>query len=293
MNAFASYGLTVLATLFVWWFSTGLIVFLDGLPKRTFRWSFGITSALCALACAGLVLTSSDTTTSGAAWAFFCAIIVWGWNEMAFLMGYITGPRPEPCPAGVRGWPRFVFAVKAILYHEVAILASLGLVAVMLNGQPNQFGLYTFALLWLMRLSAKLNLFFGVPNRTEEFLPEGLAYLKSYFKSASMNPLLPISITAATIAAVLLAQLAASAATGGFEATGWTLLCTLLVLAIVEHWMMIVPIPAALLWGWGLKSHEAKAQNSAEATVLAAATLLKQRQQAPLLGKQPSGLHVS
>jgi len=24
---------------FVWWFSTGIVLYLDGLPQRTFRWS--------------------------------------------------------------------------------------------------------------------------------------------------------------------------------------------------------------------------------------------------------------
>ena len=35
----ADHGLPVLYALFVWWFSTGLILYLDGLPRRTFRWS--------------------------------------------------------------------------------------------------------------------------------------------------------------------------------------------------------------------------------------------------------------
>ena len=30
------YGFPILFALFVWWFSTGAIVFLDGLPPRTF-----------------------------------------------------------------------------------------------------------------------------------------------------------------------------------------------------------------------------------------------------------------
>ena len=104
MSAFAFYGLIVAATLLVWWFSTGLIVYLDGLPKGTFRWSFGITSGLAIAALFGLSSFSNETTVGSAALAFFCAILVWGWNEMAFLMGYITGPRPEACPSGAVGF---------------------------------------------------------------------------------------------------------------------------------------------------------------------------------------------
>ena len=37
--------------------------------------------------------------------------------------------------------------------------------------QPNQVATWTFALLWVMRLSAKFNLFLGVRNRGEEFGP--------------------------------------------------------------------------------------------------------------------------
>ena len=33
------YGLPVLYALFVWWFSTGLIIYLDGLPRSTYRWT--------------------------------------------------------------------------------------------------------------------------------------------------------------------------------------------------------------------------------------------------------------
>ena len=261
MSAFAFYGLIVAATLLVWWFSTGLIVYLDGLPKGTFRWSFGVTSGLAMAALFGLSSSSAETTVSSAALAFFCAILVWGWNEMAFLMGYITGPRPEACPPGAVGVSRFRYATMALLYHEVALVVSLGLIAALTIGQPNQFGLWTFALLWVMRLSSKFNLFLGVPNRTEEFLPEGLSFLKSYFRNAAMNPLLPIAITVATVCCVLLVQRAVNAEVGGFDAVGYTLLSALLALAIIEHWLMIVPIPAALLWGWGLKSHEAAAKH--------------------------------
>jgi putative photosynthetic complex assembly protein 2 len=46
-----------------------------------------------------------------------------------------------------------------------------------LGRQPNQVGTGTFAVLWVMRISAKLNLFLGVRNLSEELLPPHLAYL--------------------------------------------------------------------------------------------------------------------
>jgi hypothetical protein len=41
-----------------------------------------------------------------------------------------------------------------------------------------------------------------------------------------------------------------------FEVTGLILLATLLVLAILEHWFLVLPVPVDKLWSWGLKSHK-------------------------------------
>ena len=101
MNIWAALGLTV----FVWWFATGAILLLDGLPRRTFRWTIGIATALTGVAFAALVTSAYDTSTSAAYIGFICAIAIWGWNEIAFLMGGVTGPRRSPCPADVQGWP--------------------------------------------------------------------------------------------------------------------------------------------------------------------------------------------
>ena len=54
------YGLPILYTLFVWWFSTGLILYLDGLPRPTFRWSMAGASAVLAGALYGLAASSAD-----------------------------------------------------------------------------------------------------------------------------------------------------------------------------------------------------------------------------------------
>jgi putative photosynthetic complex assembly protein 2 len=42
----AEHGLPVLYALFLWWFSTGLILYLDGLPRRSFRWSMLVATGL-------------------------------------------------------------------------------------------------------------------------------------------------------------------------------------------------------------------------------------------------------
>jgi putative photosynthetic complex assembly protein 2 len=106
----------------------------------------------------------------------------------------------------------------------------------------------TFLILMVMRISAKLNIFLGVPHLPEAMLPERLSYLKSYFRTRRVNPLFPFSILVSTLAAIFLGQRALQAE--GAEAVGAALLFALLLLAILEHLFMILPLPDAALWRW-------------------------------------------
>lgn len=248
-------ALPVLFAIFVWWFSTGLVMLLDGLPRTTFRWSHLLASVLALGALAGLVHTAPQTTPAGAFCAFTCALLVWGWHELSFLTGWVTGPRQIAATPGVRGWPRFVQAVQAILWHELAILASGCLILALTWEAPNQVGMATFAVLWVMRISAKLNVFLGVRNLSTELLPPHLAYLGSYFRRRAMNLLLPVSISAATAVAVCLVLDALASPPGSAAAIGGLLVATLLVLAIVEHWLLVLPLRATALWRWALRNH--------------------------------------
>src|SRR4029450_2191513 len=128
----------------------------------------------------GLAVSGADATVAGTYTGFTCALLVWAWHEVTFLMGFVTGTRTTPCPPDARGWQRFVAATQAILWHELAILASAVLVVTLTWGAANQVGTWTFLLLWLMRLSTKLNLFLGVPNLAEGLLPDHLRYLASF-----------------------------------------------------------------------------------------------------------------
>ncbi|MBC7941706.1 MAG: DUF3623 domain-containing protein, partial [Chitinophagaceae bacterium] len=199
-----SLWLAALFAVFIWWFSTGLVLLLDGLPRTTFRWSLLLSSALTVAALFGLVHTAQQTSLAGAYCAFSCALLVWGWHELTFLTGFITGPRRHALPAGVTGWPRFVASVQAILWHELAILAMGLLIVALTWDAPNQVGTATFVLLWVMRISAKLNLFLGVRNLSEDFLPPHLAYMGSFFRRRRMNLLLPWSVLGGSAAFVVL-----------------------------------------------------------------------------------------
>ena len=48
------YGFPALFALFVWWFSTGAIMYLDGLPRRTFKWSMIGASLILAISLWGV-----------------------------------------------------------------------------------------------------------------------------------------------------------------------------------------------------------------------------------------------
>lgn len=252
-----AYGLPIAYALFVWWFSTGLILYLDGLPQRTFRWSMIGATAVLALALWGLAATRDDATVVGAYAAFTCGVLVWGWHELSFLTGFVTGPRTTPLSPGFRGWRRLAQAVQAILYHEVAIAVTAIAVMALTRGGENQVGAWTFLILWGMRLSAKLNVFLGVPNLGEEFLPDHLRYLESFFARRPMNLLFPVSVTVSTALAAGLIQTAAAPEANAFQAAGFTFLATLTTLAVLEHWFFVLPLPVIALWRWGLRSRAA------------------------------------
>ena len=253
----SEYAFPTLYALFVWWFSTGAIIYLDGLPQRTFRWSMLGATLVLAISIYGLWTTSSDTTVTGAYLAFTYGLLVWGWQEISFHMGYVTGPRKESCPQHCRGWRHFGHAIQTILYHELAIIASAAVVVWVTWDGANQVGMWTFMVLWGMRQSAKLNVFLGVRNLNEEFLPEHLEYLKGFLTKKPMNLLFPVSVTISTVIAVILFQKAFATGVSDFEAAGFTFLGVLMVLAILEHWFLVLPLPAAALWNWYLKSRGA------------------------------------
>jgi putative photosynthetic complex assembly protein 2 len=253
----AAIAVAVLVALLVWWLSTGLILILDGMDRRTFPRSMLGATVVLAIALYGVARYRDDTSAAGAYAGFACAIAVWGWIEMSFLMGYLTGPRKLACSLGCTGWRHFLHAIQAILYHEVTIL-TLAAATFALGGHgANHVAFGSLAILWGMRASAKLNLFFGVRNLSEELLPSELVYLKSFFRKRPMNFLFPFSVTGGVVLATLLIQKILAPGASEFDITGGSLLATLAVLGILEHWMLVLPFPTTALWSWGLRSREA------------------------------------
>jgi putative photosynthetic complex assembly protein 2 len=243
----------VVYALIVWWASTGLIVYLDGLPRRTFRLSVGIATAIAALALWGGASSAAMDSRAGAWCGFTVGLLAWGWVELTFLTGVLTGPWRRACPAHARGLARAGYAIAAILWHELAIIVMAVLLAFTTLGHANDTAFWTFAILWVMRSSAKLNVFLGVRNLAEEFLPPHLKYLASFFRQRPMNVLFPVSVTAGTVATVLLFAAAAAPDASAFTTTRLSLLGTLLALAVIEHWMLVLPFSPTALWQWSLR----------------------------------------
>jgi putative photosynthetic complex assembly protein 2 len=243
-----------LAALFVlafWWLSTAVILKLVWLGKSRVR--FAVFSALTVVALVGLVRSAASTTPAAAYLAFSCALVVWGWHELSFLLGMITGPRTTPCPPGAMGWERFAAATAAVIHHEIALAATVALIVALTWGQPNQVGTGAFLVLWVMRLSAKLNLFLGVRNFTDKFVPQHLRYMLSYFRRARLNPLMPVSLLVATAMVVNLVRDSLAVDASTFLVVDRTLVATLLALAVIEHLFLVVPVPDSVLWSWAIR----------------------------------------
>ena len=65
--------------------------------------------------------------------------------------------------------------------------------------------------------------------------------------------LLAFSLIVAGVLAWLVWR-AAGADAGSFDAAGYSFLAALMALAILEHWFLVLPLPTAALWSWGLRS---------------------------------------
>lgn len=247
----------VLVTVLVWWTSTALILYLDRRAPSTHKWSLAGATLLLAAALIELYRLRSDSSVAGAYAGFLCGVAVWGWQEMAFLLGYVTGPRRIPCPPRARGWERLRLALSTIAHHELAIAALAVLVFGVTGSGVNQVGWWVFVTFWVMRQSAKLNLFLGVRNPGGEFLPAHLRYLETYFRQRRMNGLFPWSVGLALTAGLALwaTALAPSfnAGLSDAERTGAMLVASLLCLAILEHVFLVVPLPPSVLWRWPLR----------------------------------------
>jgi putative photosynthetic complex assembly protein 2 len=253
----------LLFALLMWFIGTAAVVWLDSRPRATFRTSLGL-AGLVSVAAMGLVWIHADDTTVGGAYVGFgAAIVIWGWHEMSFLMGELAGPNKAECPPGAVGWVRFKAATATVIHHELAIAATAIALFAITWGQPNQTAPLTFLLLFVLRLSAKFNLYFGVPNLSDEVFPAHLAYLKSYFRKRRMNALFPVSIAASTGVAAWAWTVAEAAPINSGAAAGATLIAGLAMLGMIEHLFLVLPMRDAKMFSWASRNNDIQAAKAA------------------------------
>ena len=247
--------IAALVALFFWWFATGAILVAvrraDREGAKARLWAVLWNLPFLLLGGFGFLDTLGNNSVAGAYVGFLSALALWGWIELAFLTGVITGPVRQPLKAGVREWERFIRAWGTIAYHEMLLAFTLLAMIAASYGADNKFGMWTFAVLFAARVSAKLNLYLGVRKINVEFIPEHLNHLPSHFRIARMNWLFPISITGLSFAlACFLERIWAVEMQA--DIVGFALLSALTALALLEHWFMVLPLPDEKLWRWML-----------------------------------------
>lgn len=247
--------ITAVFALFIWWFSTGVILLVVrradvlGGPAHAKATLFAVP--LLALGVALVSISSTGADVASVYMAFAGALAIWGWVELAFLTGVITGPEKRDCPPGLTGRARFIRAWWTVAHHELALLAGLVLVEMLSRDTTNKVAFWAYFILFIARILAKLNVFFGIPRINTEFVPRPLAHLKSYFRRGPITAMFPVSVTILSFGTACFMQSLWSAETETMI-VATTLLTTLSALALLEHWLMVVPLPDAKLWRWML-----------------------------------------
>jgi putative photosynthetic complex assembly protein 2 len=240
-------GLAILA----WWVSTGLIV----LAVRSFDQRHGLVMVgaafFAALGIAALIVSSDQANHVGAITAFAGALLIWGFYEVAFLLGWVSGPRKTALPIGVTPMQRFRYATETVIHHELALAGTLASMTVALWGAANHVGVMIFALLWVMRLAAKFILFLGARHSLSELMPPRLAYLQSYFRTDRTTLLFPVVLAFGGIGIFMLGR-AVLFGSSEFLIVAHVLAATFLTLALAELVLLNLPVRDSALWTWAL-----------------------------------------
>ncbi|MEO1703926.1 MAG: putative photosynthetic complex assembly protein PuhE [Pseudomonadota bacterium] len=244
--------ISLIVALFAWWIGTGVILLAVRRADMAGAGALGLVLGGLPFLVFGLVgvwWAASDGTVWGMYGAFFAALALWGWIELSFMSGAITGPNRSPLSEGVVGLARAWAAWWAVAWHELLLLGALVFVLWASAGGVNALAPWTFGILYGARVLAKLNLFLGVPGINYDAVPRALSHIPSYFRQGDPSPLFPFSIIVLSLGTALwVSRLAA--ATSPEEAVTFGLLSTLTGLALIEHWMMLLPMADTKLWRW-------------------------------------------
>lgn len=250
----------VLIAILAWWVGTGVVLYLQQRirpVRKPLIISLGLMASISLLA---MVIGAQGIDIWQSYLGFFAAITLWGSIELSYYTGLIGGVHKRACPAGCDTGKRFRLALGASIWHELSVLFAGGVVMTLLHNADNLTGLYTFLVLWLMRWSAKLNLFFGVPNFNTDWFPKRLAYAHSYIRRAPVSWFFPVSVLLACFFAAKM--ITTGLASPEVQSLVFILPGVLLSLAIVEHLFMALPIADSELWNRIFAHEENPANNS-------------------------------
>jgi putative photosynthetic complex assembly protein 2 len=246
-----------LFTVFLWWFSTGLIMAVYGRSPVVIRGCYVASSVMMLAALVGLVMTRSLQQPLDVYVALMCGIVIWGWQVSGYYLGFVTGPESS------RGaldddkerslLERFRLALYFGIYHELLVLGLGVVIALLTWSHANKWGLWMYLALWLMHTSAKVNVFLGVRNFRIELLPQEMHHLDGLLSERNMNAMVPFSIILVSSIGVLMLFNGISPDTEPIHRIGFISIATMMGLGLLEHWLLILPLPATL-WGWGIRS---------------------------------------
>lgn len=282
----------VLIVIATWWIGTGVVLYLQQRMQLT-RTPLILTLILISLASLVVLrLTSNGFSHWQTYSGFIAAVVLWGCIELSYYTGLVTGIHKRPCPARCDNTRRFLLALGTSIWHELSVLVTAMVVMWICWQGDNPAGLYSFMVLWLMRWSAKLNLFLGVPNFNADWFPEHLAYAHTYMKRSSVSPLFPLSILLSSAVAVHWMMSAVSAPPA--QALATALPCVLLMLAILEHLFMALPIADSALWNRVFAQDEVVSESLPESPSLVEKSTRSNRSMTPMLtGTAPEIVSVT
>ena len=246
--------LALFITLSLWWLFTGLALISAHQDPPIKNLLFGL-STVVAIACLSSVpYIAADHSILAVFFGFLVALLIWAWLELMFLMGVVTGPNKSLALPGIGLGQKFKLALSTMIYHEVVVISVIGLTLFLGGNQPaNPIVFFVLLLLWLMRCSTKLNLFFGVRHFNHGWLPKSHKHVASYVSVGKNSALMaPSSFLAAIFALLLFSRAFATDDTS--VALSLFLLAWVAALAAVEHVFLMYRVGEEALWRWAVKS---------------------------------------
>lgn len=231
-----------------WWFLTGAVFWLCRQRSDYFPLTLGVGFVVFALAFVSLNWSLDRTDNLGLFVGFLSGLTIWAFQELTFYLGYVTGPRRKRCKPDCKGWQHWLHALEASLFHEISIVLTFAVVLLMGWGAENQIAILTFALIWIMHQSARINVMLGVRNVNAEWLPKHLDFLHSFLRQSPPTTFFTVSVSAILLLFIVQLDILFGLASGDINRGALVLLTTLTGLALIEHICLVAPLPLTALW---------------------------------------------